>query len=497
MESTNQSERKKSVLGAIAAGKLSEMLKNIDISSIKESHGGYNVRARILALFDMGTFAEIGTYIVRREVGEEPSETFSGVITGYGAVNGRLCYAFVQDSARMHGAFDSTSAEKIAALLKMAVRNGAPVVGIFDSSGASIYEGVKVLAAYGEVMKQITAARGIVPLVALVPGICGGGMAAAASSFDFLLTVSGQSEFYVASPFISGEKAADGASAADIAVDDEDELYVRARELLSYLPANCNEGSRVSETPVLERGIQAQYLGADTYDAKKIIASLADGERFIELGAGRTPELVTGLAYIGGIVCGVMANDPGAKDGMMTPAACRAAAGLVRFCDCFGLPLVALVNSAGVCWSESDSAGYASAVAELYHALTASCNAKISVVTGKAYGMGFTLMASKSVGADVAFALPGACISPMSPEASVALVWNDRICDNDVTVTREELEAEWRSKLASPSDAAICGEIDDIISADELRPRIVSAIRMLAAKSRDIPTPPRESRRKP
>ena len=154
MEGTNQSERKKSVLGAIAAGKLSEMLKNIDISSIKESHGGYNARARLLALFDMGTFAETGTYIVRREVGDGPSETFSGVITGYGAVNGRLVYAFVQDSARMHGAFDSTSAGKIAALIGMAVRNGAPVVGIFDSSGASIYEGVSVLAAYGEVTQH-------------------------------------------------------------------------------------------------------------------------------------------------------------------------------------------------------------------------------------------------------------------------------------------------------------------------------------------------------
>lgn len=495
MENTSQSERKKSVLGAIAASKLSEMLKNIDISSIKETTGGYNARARILALFDMGTFAETGAYIVRSEPGEDPSEMFSGVITGYGAVNGRLVYAFVQDSARMRGAFDSTSAGKIAELIRLAARNGAPVVGIFDSCGASIYEGARVLAAYGEVMRQINAVKGTIPLIALIPGVCGGGMAAFASTFDFILTVSGQSDFYVSSPFISGEAPSDGTSVADIAVADEDELYPRTRELLSYLPSNCNEGARMSDAPVFDRDIPTEYLAPKEYDARKIVACLSDGDRFISLGSGSVPELVSGLAYVGGIACGVLANDPHEHSGMMTARACRRAARLVRFCDSFGLPLIALANTAGACPDEADSAGYAEAVAGLYTALTISENAKISVVTGGAYGMGFTLMASKSVGADIAFALPDSCISPMSPEASVAFAWNDRICDNDVTVTREQLEAEWRERLASPCDAALCGQIDDIIPADELRLRVVSAVRMLAAKSRSVPTPRREGRR--
>lgn len=251
----------------------------------------------------------------------------------------------------------------------------------------------------------------------------------------------------------------------------------------------------MSDAPVFDRDIPTEYLAPKEYDARKIVACLSDGDRFISLGSGSVPELVSGLAYVGGIACGVLANDPHEHSGMMTARACRRAARLVRFCDSFGLPLIALANTAGACPDEADSAGYAEAVAGLYTALTISENAKISVVTGGAYGMGFTLMASKSVGADIAFALPDSCISPMSPEASVAFAWNDRICDNDVTVTREQLEAEWRERLASPCDAALCGQIDDIIPADELRLRVVSAVRMLAAKSRSVPTPRREGRR--
>lgn len=499
MENTGQNERKKSVLGAITANRLAEMLKNIDINSIKETHGGYNARARILALFDMGTFAETGAYIVRHTSDGEPSDEFEGVITGYGAVDGRLVYAFVQDSSRMKGAFDSVAADKISSLIELAVKNGAPVVGIFDSCGASVYEGARVLAAYGKIMKSIYSAKGIVPLVALIPGVCGGGMAAFAASFDFVLCVRDRSEFYVSPPFISGEAESDGSSSADVIADNEDELYARARELLDLLPSNCNEGARICDAsalaPVLDRTTPPELLLADGYDAAELAASLADYQNFFGLRAKFSPELVTGLAFVGGICCGIMANQPSVKSGMMTTAACRSAEKLVRFCDEFGLPLIALANGGGMCSDERDSAGYAAAISSLYSALTVSENAKISVVTGNAYGIGFTLMASKSVGGDMAFALADSCISAMSPEASVAFVWNDRIRDNDVTVTRGQLEREWREKLASPNDAAMCGQIDDIIQPSEFRPKIVSAVRMLAAKSRGTPVPRREGRR--
>lgn len=508
MENTDRSERKKSVLGAIAASKLSEMLKNIDISSIKEANGGYNARARITALFDMGTFAETGAYIARSDAEDEPGSVFSSVITGYGAVGGRLVYAFVQDNARMRGAFDSVAAGKITELIRLAIRNGAPIVGIFDSHGASIYEGSRVLAAYGEVMRQFEAARGILPTVALVPGICGGGMATLAASFDIKLAVRGQGEFYVVPPFIGGDAkpAVDPLEdICDIVVDDEDELYLRTRELLSYLPSNCNEGSRVSDMQVLDRplppellyalGQVAQKDGTGMPSGRRLITALSDDDNVIFLG-GNTPELSVGLAYIGGVVCCLAANEPTVRGGVITRDVCRRLAHIICFCDSFGIPLITLVASDGADREEPDAAAYAEALSELYRAMAVSENAKISVILGHAYGIGFTLMASRSVGGDIALALPEACISPMSPEASVAFVWNDRICANDVTVSREELEAKWQSELASPADAAMRGQIDDIIEPQELRARITSAVMMLAAKSR-VHTRPggREGRR--
>lgn len=506
MENTDRSERKKSVLGAIAASKLSEMLKNIDISSIKEANGGYNARARITALFDMGTFAETGTYIARSGADDaenngencDPSGVFSSVITGYGAVGGRLVYAFAQDNARMRGAFDSVAAGKIAALIRLAIRNGAPLVGIFDSNGASVYEGARVLAAYGDVMRQFEETRGILPTIALIPGVCGGGMATLAASFDFKLAVKGQGEFYVVPPFVGGDgtNINKGAEAVcDIVLDDEDELYPRTRELLSYLPSNCHSGSRVSEAPVLERALPPDMLysiehSADsaTVDVRRLICALADDDRAVFVG-GNAAEAVVGFAYIGGVVCCLAANDHAVHGGVMSRAACRKLSKITSFCNNFGIPLITLVNSDGPDKDECDQAAYAEDIAALYRAMVTSQNAKICIALGHAYGIGFTLMASRSVGGDIAMALPTSFISPMSPEASVAFVWNDRICANDVTVTREELEAKWRAEHASPVDAAVCGQIDDIVSPQELRARIVSAVMMLAAKSRTCPVP--------
>ncbi len=498
MENTDRSERKKSVLGAIAASKLSEMLKNIDISSIKEANGGYNARARITALFDIGTFAETGTYIARTGVNDDPAAVFSSVITGYGAVGGRLVYAFVQDNARMRGAFDSVAAGKITELIRLAIRNGAPLVGIFDSNGASVYEGVRVLAAYGDVMRQLEQARNILPTIALIPGICGGGMATLAASFDFKLAVRGQGEFYIVPPFIGGDVCETDTpieDICDIVVDDEDELYPRTRELLAYLPSNCNDGTRVSDIPVLNRPMPPDLIYAMEYGtsdgvfgARRLISALSDDDNVMFIG-GKPAELVIGFAYIGGVVCCLAANESSVRGGVMSCAACRKLSKIVAFCNGFGIPLITLVNSDGADKDESDQAAYAEAVAELYRAMVISENAKICMVLGHAYGIGFTLMASRSVGGDIAFALPTACISPMSPEASVAFVWNDRICANDVTVTREELEKKWRSELASPAEAAMYGQIDDIINPQELREKIVSAVMMLAAKSRTHPLP--------
>ena len=218
----NSKEKNKSLRRAMTAEKLTEMLREIDISAAVESEGTYTAMARLTALFDHGTFSRIGAYMNRSSDPDEPA----GVICGYGSVGGRLVYAFAQDRARMNGAFDSTSGKLICDLYAMALRNGAPIVGIFDSDGANIYEGAKMLAALGKTIAANSSAVGIVPRIALVPGVCGGTHAVLASSFDFLISVKESTEVYAVSPFVSGAKSApapDGISAYE--AEDEGELY--------------------------------------------------------------------------------------------------------------------------------------------------------------------------------------------------------------------------------------------------------------------------------
>ncbi len=470
----------------MTAEKLTEMLREIDISAAVESDGVYSATARLTALFDHGTFSRIGAYINRTSEPDEPA----GVICGYGAVGGRLVYAFIQDRARMEGAFDSSCGKLICDLYAMAVRNGAPIVGIFDSDGACIYEGVRMLAALGKTMKANCSASGVIPRVALVPGVCGGSHAVLASSFDFLISVKPSeksgSEIYAVSPFVNGKKcepAAEGLSAYE--AEDEADLYRFARNLISFIPSNNNEGTAVDREVTeydLQRSPDLKGLCGEA-----LIEEISDKKNYIRLFSEYAPEIAAGFASVGGVGCAYISSERAYKDAALTPAACRVITKIQSFADSFGIPLLAFVDCPGFDNSVTDNAFYLDAASAMTDAFCFSSNPKISVVIGRAYGPGFVYMASKSCGADVAFALTDACISALSPESSVALVWNDRVKEGDLTSSREMLEHEWREKLSSPNDAALCGEIDDIITPSELRPRVISALHMLLGKSRFEP----------
>ncbi len=461
----------------MTAEKLTEMLREIDISAAVDSEGEYTASARLTALFDHGTFSRIGAYVNRSSDPDEPA----GVICGYGAIGGRLVYAFAEDRARMDGALDSASAKLICDIYAMAQRNGAPIVGIFDSAGANIYEGVKVLASIGRIMSANSAAAGVVPRIALVPGCCGGSRAVLASSFDFLISVKG-AEIYAVSPFVNGVKpdvSADGTSAYE--AEDEAELYRFARTLISFIPSNNKEGTAVD-------GEMSEYDLGRAPDIKglcgeALISEISDKKNYIKLYSDYAPELAAGFASIGGVACVYFASERANNDGALTPEACKVMARLQKFADSFDMPLVTFVDCPGFDNTRTDNAAYLEAVSALSDSLCFSSNPKISVVVGRAYGPGFIYMTSKSCGADVAFALTDSCISALSPEASVAFVWNDRVKEGDLTSSREMLEAEWREKNASPNDAALCGEIDDILTPSELRPRLVSALHMLLGKT--------------
>ena len=300
--------------------------------------------------------------------------------------------------------------------------------------------------------------------------------------FDFTVTVKDKSKLYVNSPFVVGEAvdaAASGISAAEC--EDEASAFAYVKALLSAIPQNNAEG--VVAADIVDDINRAVSFDAENYSTAELVAQLADNGKFVRVYEKYAKNLFVGFASFGGVMAAVIASD---NDGTLDINAARVAAKTVSFCDSFGIPVVTLVDSTGLDVSlEAEGAAYASELARLAMAYASSECAKVSVVLGKAYGAAFTLLASKTLGADLAYALDGACISVLSPEASVAFVWNDKV---GAEKSRAEVEAEWREKCASAQDAADCGEIDDVIEASELRQRICAALSMLAYKADGAPT---------
>ena len=434
-------------------------------------------KERIESLFDAGTFVELGAYTKRTQSEDE----YESVVCGYGAVSGKLVFAFAQDSGRTKGAFGERHAKKIAGMYDLAIKNGAPVVGMFDSAGAVVYDGAAALAAYGRFMKCISNASGIIPQIALVNGVCSGSSAVAASMFDFAVTIKDKSKLYVNSPFVVGEAfdaSATGLSAAEC--DSEAAAYAFVRELVAALPQNNAEG--VVSAEAFDDINRAVSFDAGT-SAAELVAQIADNGKYVRVYEKYAKNLFAGFASFGGVTAAVVASD---AEGTLDISAARVAAKMLSFCDSFGIPVVTLVDSCGLDASaDAEGAAYASELSRLAMAYTSSECAKVTVVIGKAYGAAFTLLGSKAVGADLAYALPEACISVLSPEASVAFVWNDKV---GAEKSRAEVEAEWREKCASAQDAADCGEIDDVIEASDLRKRICAALFMLAYKAEGTPS---------
>ncbi len=432
---------------------------------------------KIESIFDKGTFVELCAYTKR--LGSQ--KDFEGVVCGYGSVNGKLAFAFVQDSERTKGAFGERHARKICDMYSLAVKNGAPVIGVFDSAGAIVYDGAAALASYGKVMRAVSDASGIIPQIAVVDGICMGMSATLACMFDLTVTVKNVSRLSVSSAFALG-KEADTAFMSAIEAPDTAEAYKKVRELVALLPQNNADAAILESSDTLTR---SSDFDAEKYTAEELVSAVADKDSFIRLYANYTENAYMGLASFGGVVSGVVASVP-ENDGVLDIKSARAIAKLVSMCDSFGLPVVTLLDSCGldVSMTAEDNA-YACELARLAYAYATADNAKVTAVIGKAYGASFTLLGSKALGADMVYALPTACISVLSPEASVAFVWNDKVGTDK---TRDEVEAEWKETYASAADACDKGEVDDIVEPSELRKRICASLMMLATKAEGAPT---------
>ena len=435
---------------------------------------------KIAALFDVGTFVEIGAYMKRADA------EMTGVVCGYGAIGGKLVYAFAQDSDRNKGAFDALQAEKIAMLYTMAMKNGAPVIGKFDSVGAMVNDGASVLSAYGKLLAVVSAASGVIPQIAVISGVCTGMAATVASMFDITVTVKGKSLLSVNAPVVVGKEvgsveAVSRNGLSSVTVENEDEADQAVATLIAMLPSNNAEGVVAEEiTDDINRTVDIENKSG-----KELIETIADAGKFVEIGADYAPEMLTGLVSMGGVTCGIVANNAAEKKGAITVEGAKKAAKLISFCDSFSIPVVTLTDSEGVEVSKvAEDAALAAQLGKLAMAYASADTAKITVVTGKAYGAAFTLMGSKALGADMVYALPESEISVMAPASAVAFLWNDRITEQ---TSRADLEAEWKKTQASAEAAAADGSVDDVIVPSELRQRICAAVYMLLMKNDGVP----------
>lgn len=445
-------------------------------SALNDSQSA-EIRSCIAALFDKDTFVETAAYTTRgfsEFITTERDNEFEGVITGYGAIDGKLVFVFAEDGSRMGGAIDDRHAKKICDLYKLALNNNAPVIGIFNSNGTDIFEGTASLAAYGRIISAVSDASGLIPQIAYVNGKCIGTAATIAAMFDFVVKAS-DAELYVSSPELTGVESAQSAIVSFSA--DEPTCLGYIRSLVSFLPDNASVGIVCSDcTDNLNRLLGDVDFGGDALSS---VAAIADNGVILEVGHDYASGAATVFCTIGGVKCAVVANSYAKNEGKLCGACARKIARFVSFADSFSIPVVTLVDSLGLAIDKNNETTFAPELAKLAFAYASASCPKITVIMGHAIGASFILLGSKSLGADLVYALDTAEIGALSAESGVAFAWDKYITEEK---TRADHIAQWKASVSSPAWAASSGEIDDIISVNELRARICSALLMLAGK---------------
>ena len=443
-----------------------------------EAGSGSDVRNQLALIFDPNTFVEVGAYTKRISsdfLNTEKSEEFESVICGYGAVDGKLAFAFAEDATRLGGAIDDRHAKKVVDLYKLAIENGAAVIGIFNSCGADVFAGTSALSAYGRIMNAVSKASGVIPQIAFITGKCIGSSAAIAAMFDIVVKDL-SAEMYVTTPALTGLKDAQDAIVAYAAETSQCASYIRS--LVSYLPDNSSAGiSSDVCTDNLNRKLgDLDFAG----DGASMISVISDNALYYEYSKDYAPELTVAFTTIGGVKCGVVASSYSVNEGRISAAAARKASRFINFCDSFSLPIVTLVDSAGLAIDkDNESALFSSELAKLAFAYAGSTAPKVTVIMGHAIGASYVLLGSKSLGADLVYAIDNSEIGALSAESGVAFAWDKYITEEN---TREKLIEDWKMSVSSPVCAAESGDIDDIIDTNELRLRICSALLMLSAK---------------
>ena len=470
--------------------------------------GKLTARERVDLFFDPGTFHEIDKLITHRcrDFGMADQQVpGDGVVAGHGRVDGRLVYAFAQDFTVFGGSLSETNASKIVKVMDLAMRNGAPIVGLNDSGGARIQEGVLSLGGYADIFLRNTLASGVVPQISAIMGPCAGGAVYSPAITDFNVMVRGTSYMFVTGPDVIRTVTHENVSmeelggamthneqsgVAHFAVDDDRACVSLIRTLLSYLPSNnLDDPPRVKPRDPADRedaGLDALVPESPNqpYDMLDLIHGVVDDGVFLEVHRHFARNLVVGFARLGGRSVGVVANQPAHLAGTLNIDASVKGARFVRFCDAFNVPLVTFEDVPGFLpGTEQEYGGIIRHGAKLLFAFAEATVPKVTVITRKAYGGAYCVMSSKHIRTDVNFAWPTAEIAVMGPEGAVNILYKRELdAAKDPEALRAQRVAEFREKLANPFVAAGRGFIDEVIAPRTTRPRLIAALESLEGK---------------
>jgi len=483
----------------------------------KQHQGGkLTARERLDLLLDPGSFREIDSFVVHRERNlgmDAPENQYLGdsVVTGWGTINGRLVYVYSQDFTVLGGSLSEVHAEKICKIMEMAMKNGAPVIGLNDSGGARIQEGVSSLGGVADIFLRNTMASGVIPQLSVIMGPCAGGAVYSPALTDFIFMVKDTSYMFVTGPDVvravthedvtfeelGGAMTHNAVSGVShVAANTEEDALFLIREILGYMPQNNMEDPPFEPTkddPLRTEEALNHIVPDDPskpYDVKEVIKLIVDEGRFFEIHEHFARNVVVGFARLGGHSIGIVANQPAVLAGVLDIDASEKSARFIRFCDAFNIPIITFEDVPGFMpGTAQEHGGIIRAGAKLLYAYCEATVPKVTVVTRKAYGGAYCVMNSKHIRSDLNLAWPTAEIAGMGPDGAVNIIFRRELAEAADPVARKaELVQEYRDKFANPYVAAQRGFIDDVIAPSETRPRLINALEMLQNK-RDINPP--------
>ena len=475
----------------------------------QHKRGKLTARERIEILLDDGSFEEFDMFVEHRctDFGMEQTKfPGDGVVTGWGTVNGRVVYVFAKDFTVFGGSLSEAHARKITKIQDMALQNRAPIIGLFDAGGARIQEGVSALGGYGEVFQRNVLASGVIPQISVIMGPCAGGDVYSPAMTDFIFMVRGTSYMFVTGPdvvktvtneTVTAEELGGASihttrsSIADKAYDNDVEALLQMRRLIDFLPASNT--SPIPELPKLDDPERLE-MSLDTlipanpnqpYDIKELITKMVDDGDFFEIQEAHARNIVTGLGRFGGRTVGIVANQPMVLAGVLDSDAGRKGARFVRFCDCFNIPIVTLVDVPGFLpGTAQEYGGLIKHGAKLLFAYAEATVPKITVITRKAYGGAYVVMASKHLRGDVNYAWPTAEIAVMGSRGAAEIIYRSELADPEKIQSRVK---DYEKRFANPFVAAERGFLDEVIMPHSTRKRVARALDMLRHKELSNP----------